>query len=301
MFRTCARIHQILCTSAYVCSLVTPALAGPVKVPIAQSQLWHIGGAALRDGGGQHRADVTNSFVRLGGIYPLQRSHSRLVAATLRYDGLVNAWQDDLGPVSHHYYHAPLLGVAFQQAFSERWGFTSFAGAGFASDTRALRITDLRYLASVGVTYSASESFEVRMGVVLANSFYVGTPAIPLLELKYCTPQGMTELWLGVPRGAGVWHVITRRADLGVLANVNSLRFGLHSSDRIGDEYRALVATVGPAARLHIGRGIFLQGDAGSVAHRHWLSTTDRVVAESSVVVGWYFSIAFGIWATTPG
>lgn len=189
---------------------------------------------------------------------------------------------------------APFLRVAFKQNLDERWGFISTTGGGIASDAHGFRVTDLRYLASVGVTYSASKSLDVVFGVVSANSFDPSVPAVPFFELRHRIQPGVTEFWLGIPRGASVWHAVTRRVDLGFLANVTSLRFGLHSSIRIADEYRAFVATIGPAARLHVGRGIFLQGEAGPVARRLRFSGADRAVAESSAAIDWYVSVAFG-------
>jgi len=279
-----------------VCLSVTArsALAEEVRkdVPVALVQ-YFFGGSVTLDGTARadqlelesrvvslramygHRFDATSTTLMTVGRYNLALSRSRLNSDASSSDS----------------YHFPSLKVVLLQGLRGPWGLMAYAVGGSASDMKGFSADDLRYAVGAGATYSVSPDLRLSAGAMVTNMFdhFV---VLPILDISYRAGKAMFRL--GIPDGLSAWLSLTPSVDLGIVLGKVNFRYTLHARDRVADQYSTLDVTLGPAARVFLWGGVYLQGEGGYNARRFKLLRDDRVAFERFTFKGWFVSTSLG-------
>jgi len=263
------------------------------NLPVAQLQYIKEGSVGLSGGAGSGRLELDSHVVSLRASYGHRFATSGTIAmATARYDLTLSGSRLDSAPWYEAIYHFPALEGAVLQDLVGPLGLVVFGVGGVASDMAGFGARDIRYTVGTGGSYAVIPGLKLVVGAMVTNMFDGSLPVYPVVDLIY--RRGNINFRAGFPYGMSAWLSVNPSVDLGLLVNKLSLRYSLYAGSRVADEYSSLSVSLGPAVRVFLWKGFYLQGEGGYDIRHLKLSRAGQITYETVSFEGWYVSSSLG-------
>jgi len=211
---------------------------------------------------------------------------------TARYDLTFSGSRADSARWHEASYHFPALEGVVLLDLVGPLGLVVCGVGGVASDMAGFGRGDIRYTVGAGGSYAVTPGLKFVVGAMRTNMLDASLPVLPLVDFTYHWRN--FNFRAGFPYGMSAWFSVNPSVDLGLLVNKLSLRYSLYAASRVADEYSSLDISLGPAARLFLWKGFYLQGEGGYDVRHLKLSQAGQVTYEMVSFDGWYVTSSLG-------